>query len=252
MVAQLKLRLRRIGIDTHRECIAFLDDNGMTSRALGLHPMDRIMVSANGRSVLAVLNIVEGTIVPHGTIGLSNTAFARLGAGDDTLVDVRPADPPASMDMLRVKMAGRELSSADYGYIVDDIVQGRFSKIELTAFVVSAMIFGLTDDEVIGFTNAMIETGDQLRFDSKVVADKHCIGGVPGNRTTPIVTSIVAAAGLVIPKTSSRSVTSPAGTADTMEVLMDVELPAARIYEVVREENGCLSQAAHLTLQIFS
>jgi thymidine phosphorylase len=210
--------------------------------------MDRIMVSANGRSVLAVLNVVEGTVVPHGTIGLSNTAFARLGATDDTIVDVRPADPPASMDMLRIKMAGRELSSADYGFIVDDIVQGRFSKIELTAFVVSAMIFGLTDDEVIGFTNAMIETGDQLRFDSPVVADKHCTGGVPGNRTTPIVTSIAAAAGLVIPKTSSRSVTSPAGTADTMETVMDVELPAARIYDVVKKENGCLVWGGALNL----
>ncbi len=242
------MRLKRIGIDTRRESIAFLDDDELTSRALGLHPMDRIMVSANERSVLAVLNTVEGTVVPKGTIGLSNMAFAKLGARDDTIVDVGPAEPPASMEILRAKMAGRELSASDFGYITNDIVQGRFSKIELTAFVVSTMIFGLSDIEIIGLTNAMIESGDQLKFDSKIVADKHCTGGVPGNRTTPIVVSIAAAAGLVIPKTSSRSVTSPAGTADTMEVLMDVELSPARIYDVVRRESGCLAWGGALNL----
>jgi thymidine phosphorylase len=152
------------------------------------------------------------------------------------------------MEILRAKMAGRELSASDFGYVTNDIVQGRFSKIELTAFVVSTMIFGLSDNEIIGLTNAMIESGDQLKFDSKIVADKHCTGGVPGNRTTPIVASIGAAAGLVIPKTSSRSVTSPAGTADTMEVLMDVELSPARIYDVVRRESGCLAWGGALNL----
>ena len=67
-----------------------------------------------------------------------------------------------------------------------------------------------------------------------MVVDKHCIGGIPGNRTSMIVVPIVAAHGLVIPKTSSRAITSPAGTADTMEVLARVDLTVDEMQAVVR------------------
>jgi len=244
----MKLKLRRIGIDTHRESIAFLDNNDLLGRSLGLHPLDRVEVSVNGRTVLAVLNTVEGTVLQEGTIGLSNMAFEKLGVNEDTIVDVSPAEPPASADFLRAKMIGKELSQPDLAAIVDDIVRGRFSKVELTAFVVSTKIFGMTDEEIASLINAMVDTGERLRFDTEVVADKHCTGGVPGNRTTPIVVAIAAAAGLVIPKTSSRSITSPAGTADTMEVLMNVELSPYRIYETVRKTNGCLAWGGALNL----
>ena len=236
----MKLRLKRIGIDTHRENIAFLAYDDLTGRALGLHPMDRIEISANERRLVAVLNIVEESVLPIGTIGLSNAAFDELGVSDNSLVDVAPAEEPASLDLLQNKIAGKQLTSHDFERIVDDIVQGKYSKVELTAFVVSATINGLNDDETMWLTEAMIKSGDQLKFDSAIVADKHSVGGVPGNRTTPIITSIAAAAGLLIPKTSSRSVTSPAGTADTMETLMNVELQAERIYDIVKKENGCL------------
>jgi thymidine phosphorylase len=198
--------------------------------------------------VLAVLNTVEGAVLPEGMIGLSNVAFERLGACEDAVVDVAPAEPPASADLLRAKMTGRELTSSEIGAVVEDIVCGRFSKVELTAFVVSARIFGLADSEITGLINAMVSTGERLNFGHRLVADKHCTGGVPGNRTTPIVVSIIAAAGLLIPKTSSRSITSPAGTADTMETLMNVELTADRIHDTVRKTNGCLAWGGGLNL----
>lgn len=245
---EMKLRLRRIGIDTHRESIAFLDNSDLLGRSLGLHPLDRVEVSANGRTVLAVLNTVEGTVLEEGSIGLSNTAFEKLGLREDTIVDVSPAEPPASADFLRAKMIGKELSPSDLKAIVNDIVHGRFSKVELTAFVVSTKIFGMSYEEITGLINAMVDSGERLKFDTEIVADKHCTGGVPGNRTTPIVVAIAAAAGLVIPKTSSRSITSPAGTADTMEVLMNVELSPQEIYETVRKTNGCLAWGGALNL----
>jgi len=248
LIAENNLRLRRIGINTYRESIAFLDQNDLLGRTLGLHPLDRVQVSANGRTILAILNTVEEAVLQEGMIGLSNVAFERLGACEDTVVDVAPAEPPASADILREKMTGKELSSADVQAIVNDIVSGRFSKVELTALVVSARIFGLTDDEIADLTNAMVDTGERLKFGNQLVADKHCTGGVPGNRTTPIVVSIIAAADLLIPKTSSRSITSPAGTADTMEALMNVELSADRIYDTVRKTNGCLAWGGSLNL----
>ena len=133
----MKLRLKRIGIDTHRENIAFLARDDLTSRALGLHPMDRIEISANTRRLVAVLNIVAGNVLPVGAIGLSNEAFDKLGVSDGSLVDVSPAEAPESLDLLHNKLAGQQLNSHDFETIVDDIVQGRYSKVELTAFVVS-------------------------------------------------------------------------------------------------------------------
>ena len=237
-----------MGIDTHRESVAFLSYDDLTGRALGLHPVDRIEISANERRLIAVLNIVEGSIMPVGTIGLSNAAFDKLGVSNNSLVDVAPAEPPASLDLVRDKMNGRQLTSHDFGGIVNDVVRGRYSKVDLTALVVSVTINDLTDDEIMSLTKAMVENGDQLKFDNAIVADKHSVGGVPGNRTTPIITSIAAAAGLLIPKTSSRSVTSPAGTADTVETLMNVELRAERIYDIVSKENGCLAWGGAVNL----
>jgi thymidine phosphorylase len=94
----------------------------------------------------------------------------------------------------------------------------------------------------------MIETGEQLSFASASVVDKHCIGGIPGNRTTMIIVPILAALGLTVPKTSSRAITSPAGTADTMGVLADVSLSADRIYEVIRKTGGCIVWGGALEL----
>jgi thymidine phosphorylase len=86
----------------------------------------------------------------------------------------------------------------------------------------------------------MVDTGDRLTWQASVVVDKHSVGGLPGNRTTPIIVAIVAAHGLTMPKTSSRAITSPAGTADTMETLAPVELDTADIHRVVEQEGGCI------------
>jgi thymidine phosphorylase len=56
-----------------------------------------------------------------------------------------------------------------------------------------------------------------------------------------LVVPIVAAHGLLCPKTSSRAITSPAGTADTMEVLANVALPFDKLAEIVRAHRGCLA-----------
>ena len=86
----------------------------------------------------------------------------------------------------------------------------------------------------------MVDAGDRLTWSSEVVLDKHSVGGLPGNRTTPIVVAVVASHGLTMPKTSSRAITSPAGTADTMETLAPVDLDLPAIRRVVEREYGCV------------
>jgi len=85
-----------------------------------------------------------------------------------------------------------------------------------------------------------VDAGERLSWNRPVVVDKHSVGGLPGIRTTPIIVAIVAALGLTVPKTSSRAITSPAGTADTMETLAPVTLDEKAIREVVEREGGCI------------
>jgi len=106
----------------------------------------------------------------------------------------------------------------------------------------------MTAEESLALTRAMAEVGNRLQWSAPIVVDKHCIGGIPGNRTSMVVVPIVAAHGLPIPKTSSRAITSPAGTADTMEVLARVDLSTAEMKAVVEECSGCLVWGGHVNL----
>ncbi|MCA9846408.1 MAG: thymidine phosphorylase family protein [Dehalococcoidia bacterium] len=233
--------LRRLGIDTSAEHVAFLSADELLCQCLGLHPLDRVEITSGERRMLAILNGVTSDLLPLGTVGVSDAAFRHLGVADGESVEVRPADPPASSEVIRRKVAGEPLAPDALDALVRDIADGRHSKVELTAFVVASTIHGLSNEEVLGLIRATVASGEQLQWDAGIVADKHSIGGIPGNRTTPIVVAIAAAAGLTVPKTSSRAVTSPAGTADTVETLMDVTLPPQRLREVVAQAGACLA-----------
>ena len=233
--------LHRLGIDTSAEHVAFLSADELLCQCLGLHPLDRVEIASGERRVLAILNGVTSDLLPLGTVGVSDAAFRHLGVADGDPVEVRPADPPGSSEVIRRKVAGEPLAANAIDTLVRDIAEGRHSKVELTAFVVASTIHGLSNEEVLGLIRATVAGGQRLQWDAEVVADKHSIGGIPGNRTTPIVVAIAAAAGLTVPKTSSRAVTSPAGTADTMETLMDVTLPPERLREVVAAAGACLA-----------
>jgi AMP phosphorylase len=106
----------------------------------------------------------------------------------------------------------------------------------------------MSPKETIMLTQAMAEQGETLKIKRYPIIDKHCIGGVPGNRTTMVLVPVIAAAGLTIPKTSSRSITSPAGTADTMEVLSNVSFPLKDMKKIVQKTNGCVVWGGSLNL----
>ena len=126
-----------------------------------------------------------------------------------------------ALQAIRKKLVGKKLNYNEIFAIMDAISHDRFSPILTTYFAASGYSKGFTDEEMFYLTKAMIETGEKLQFKG-IVADKHSIGGVPGTRTTLIVIPIIAAAGFVIPKSSSRAITTPGGTADDMEVLAPV------------------------------
>lgn len=243
------LRLRQVAIDTYRENVAYLHRDCPVYRAEGFQALSKIEISSNGRNIYAVLNVVDDEkLVGVEELGVSEQAFAQLNLPADTLMRVAHAEPPRSMDAVRRKMAGERLSMEEFRGITRDIAANRYSKMEMAAFLVASGQTGLDRDEVLYLTRAMAETGERLNWDEKLVADKHCIGGIPGNRTSMLVVPIVAAHGMLIPKTSSRAITSPAGTADTMEILANVELPVTALHDLVRQHRGCLAWGGNANL----
>lgn len=235
------LQLRRVAIDTWRENVAYLHRDCSVVRAEGFQALSKVEVRANGRCILATLNVVDDVCIvgPDG-IGVSEDAFAQLAVAEGHPASVTQAEPPASIPSLFRKINGERLGREEFRAIVSDIAEHRYSKIELAAFVVACNRSELDREEVSFLTEAMVATGRRLDWREPLVVDKHCIGGIPGNRTSMLVVPIVAAHGLVFPKTSSRAITSPAGTADTMEVLAEVELPFERLTQIVRAHKGCL------------
>lgn len=237
-----KLALRRVSIDTYHENVAYMHRECPLYRAEGFKALSKVEIRANGNRILATLNVVDDpTIVACGELGLSKAAFEQIGLANGHTVSVAQAEPPASIGALHRKLAGERLTQDDFNAIVRDIARYNYSKIELTAFVVATNRNELDREEVYFLTEAMIAAGRRLNWREPLVVDKHCIGGIPGNRTSMLVVPIVAAHGMLFPKTSSRAITSPAGTADTMEVLANVELPFERISEIVRTHRGCLA-----------
>ena len=237
-----RLSLRRMLIDTYHENVAYMHRDCEVYRAEGFKALSKVEVRANGSSILATLNVVDdGEFLSCNELGLSNSAFKQLGLPTGELVTVSQADPPASIQALHRKLAGERLELDDFRAIIHDVAEHRYSKIELTAFVVATNRDELDREEVYFLTEAMIEAGRRLDWKERVVVDKHCIGGIPGNRTSMLIVPIVAAHGMVCPKTSSRAITSPSGTADTMEVLAEVELPFEKMADIVQAHHGCLT-----------
>jgi thymidine phosphorylase len=172
----------------------------------------------------------------------------RLQASDGDNVTVRHADPVESLGEMRRRIYGHRLDGAALSAIVSDIVDGRYSDVHLAAFVTACAALPLDGYETVELTRVMVEVGEQLSWSGSPIVDKHSVGGLPGNRTTPIVVAIVAAHGLTMPKTSSRAITSPAGTADTMETLAPVDLDLATIRRVVERESGCIAWGGSVRL----
>ncbi|HXQ12266.1 MAG TPA: thymidine phosphorylase family protein [Caulobacteraceae bacterium] len=234
------LKIKALPVDTLRENVLVLSRDCVALRPERLSGSRKVEVRANGRSLFATIVIADDAALVGATeAGLTMPLFRRLGAAEGVEVDIAPARPPASLDAVRDKIHGATLDGAALDAVVGDIVTHAYSDMEIAAFLIACASF-MTPDETLALTRSMIASGSRLTWQRPLVVDKHCIGGIPGNRTSLIVAPIVAAHGLLIPKTSSRAITSPAGTADTMEVLARVDLSEDEMRAVVGRCGACI------------
>lgn len=216
---------------------------------LGVRPLERIRirVQENSAEFPAVVN-VSGSVVRQGTIGLSKELAARMRLPDDARLAARPAPRPASVEAIRRKLDGHELAPADISAVIHDIAGGHLTPVELTCWVAAVHTRGLSIDETVACVQAMVDSGERLTWSGAPIYDVHSVGGVPGNKYAPIVVSIVAAAGLRIPKTSSRAISSACGTADFMEVLAPVAFDARRLKAITESVGATLAWGGGVAL----
>ncbi len=238
-----------MGIDTHFEPIVYMRRDCHICRAEGFRASTRVALQHGHRILIATLNVVDESVLPPGKVGLSKIAMMRLGVVQNDVVLISHSPVVDSLRAVRKKIFGHKLKEEEINNIITDISAHLYSDVEIASFLTACAGSRLDIDEIIDLTDAMVNCGKRLQWPGKQkILDKHCIGGLPGNRTTPLVVAIVSAAGLVIPKTSSRAITSPAGTADTVEVLTNVDLSLAEIQTVVATTNACLAWGGAVNL----
>lgn len=234
------LRLKRLGIDTYQELVIFMARSSPICRSEGWAAQSRLLVSCKGRSIVATLNVTTDGLLGADEASLSEAAWQLLGAENGDVVRLSQSPPVDSLSYVRAKVYGDALPPAAIEAIVRDVVAGRYSDIDLAAFVTAFAGPRANTDETIALTQAMIDTGERLYWGHSPIVDKHCVGGLPGNRTSMVVVPLVAACGLTMPKTSSRAITSPAGTADAMETIAPVDLDLDAMRRVVEREGACI------------
>ncbi len=241
----MELKTKMLGLEAGGKFIVVL--NREDAEDISVSSLDRVRIKGRSGEVIAIVNITT-KLIEEGTVGIYEEVKNSLDLKEGAKVDVEIAPLPTSVYYIRNKLNRRKLTYEEIHEIIQDTVKGKLSEIEIASFVTALHVFGLDLDEATSLSTAMVETGNTLKIDKPVIVDKHSIGGVPGDKTTLLVVPIVAAAGLTIPKSSSRAITSAAGSADRIEVLMPVNLGLEEMRKVVEETNGCMVWGGNLNL----
>ncbi|MFH1588457.1 MAG: AMP phosphorylase [Candidatus Diapherotrites archaeon] len=210
------------------------------AKNLALMPLDRIEVKnpKNGKKIVSLVDLTD-SILKEKELGIFADVKEKLNAMEGQMLEVMPVERPQSLKLIKKKLKGQVLEKKELEQIVSDISENKLSEIETAAFVSAVYVHGLNLEETVYMTKALIKSGNQLKLTGTIV-DKHSIGGLNG-RVTMLVVPIIACTGLKIPKTSSRSITSAAGTADSMDVLANVSLSRKQIKQITDKVGGVIA-----------
>ncbi len=229
------LKVKSLGLLAGRP-VAIL--HSKTARKLNVHIDERVEIKSMHGRIISIVDTVKG-LLEEDEIVLSEDVVRYLKLKQGQGVEVNAAEETRSAQYIREKIKGKELSKEKINAIISDIVSNKLTESEIAYFVAAEYINRMSMREILYLIEAIVDTGKRLGIKNGVIADKHSIGGVAGNRTTPIVVSICGAAGLTIPKTSSRAITSAAGTADVIETIAKVEFSVDQIKKIVKKVNAC-------------
>jgi AMP phosphorylase len=238
-----QLTCRTIDILTGRRTVLL---NRKDCERVDIRGHDRVNLRLGEKNVTATVDTTS-TIVNAGEIGVTSDLTPELSVKEGDIIEVTLLPAPNSSLFIRKKIMGQRLTRDEIYAIVEDSVKGMLSDVEMAGFLVAQQFHGLTDEEQVWLTKAMADTGETIDF-QRPVYDKHSVGGVPGNKVSLLIVPIVASAGLLIPKTASRAITSPSGTADTMSVLAPVEFSSVELKKLALKAGGAIVWGGSLRL----
>ena len=208
-----------------------------TAKKMSLHVDNRVYVKKGKRKIISIIDTVSG-LIKENEVAVSDEIVKYLKLKKENNVEVELTSSPRSIDLIKKKLKGEELNNKEIYEIIKDISRNALTEAEIAFFIAAVHSKGMSLTETKHLVNAMVKSGSQIKLRGKV-ADKHSIGGIPGNRTTPIVISICASLGVIMPKTSSRAITSAAGTADVIETLAKVDFSIKEIKKIIKKTNAC-------------
>ncbi len=231
------LEAKFVDVTTGGDLTIFL--NNQDAREQNLVNSDRLIMSwIGGRPVVVEINLTD-SLVNSGQVGLSLEIKNQLQIQEGAFVKLSLLGIPESVKAIAKELEGGDLDYAEVYSVVADLVNRRLDDVTAAFYIASAYWQRSSKQKMYYLTKAMVETGQRFDFGKEVV-DKHSTGGLCGNRITPIMVAIVTSLGIKMPKTSSRAVTSPSGTADTFEVLASVTFTAEEVKKIIKKTNGCI------------
>ena len=239
----MELKVKKIDILSGKYVVVL---NETDAKELSVNLEDRIKIKYKGKEQTCIVNTCK-SMIAQGVIGIQSSIIDELSLKEREEVSVTPSSKPKSIGYIKKKIDGRKLSKDEINTIIQNITNDELSDIELSSYITAIYIQGCDLDETEWMTRAMVDTGDEMHFDDRIF-DVHSIGGVPGNKYAMLTVPIVAVQGLKIPKTSTRAISSAAGTADVMEVLTNVELDVPKIKTILDKIGGILAWGGSVNL----
>ncbi|HOG15666.1 MAG TPA: hypothetical protein PK674_03695, partial [Candidatus Absconditabacterales bacterium] len=243
----LDVKVKKINIHDGEKLIVVL--NEIDAVEYGLNAFDKVKIIFGKEIIVANLDITKKLVKP-GEIGVFEDTFAKANFNEGDIVRVEYTKRSnKTVEAIRKKMQGKSISENEINSIIKDISQNKLVDSLMTYYVASSFFYPTSDKETYLTAKAMAENGVMFKYPKgTIVADKHCIGGVPGNETTMILIPLIASLGIKIPKNFSKAITSPAATGECVNVLMDIEFNEQEIKKLVKELNCCLVWGGGLDL----
>lgn len=239
----MKLKALKIDVESVDNFVLI---NSIDAKKFDVKTGEKIHVYIDNRSAIGIVRETPN-LIKEGYVGLNSKLFYNLGGEqiNDKTIEIKKIEPAFSLEYIRKKFKGFTLNENEIFQIIKDISEGKIGELEMLMLIFSIYYNGLNLEEIVNFSKAMAETGNKINIAEKTV-DKHSIGGVPGNKVSLLIVPTVAYSELYIPKTSSKAITSPSGTADTMSVIANVELEASELVSIVKKTHGCIAWTGKL------
>ncbi|WKZ31365.1 MAG: thymidine phosphorylase [Candidatus Dojkabacteria bacterium] len=247
----LYLKSNNLDVETGNELEVLL--NADDARKEGINKGDIVSFSFQNDVVLYVVVEVTDSVVPEGHVGINEDIWSRYGIHQGDTITITIIDRPESLEYIKKKLLGSKLSAHELEVITQDISDRKIREVEIAYFMATFFNPGFDEEEVLATIHGMAKAGDVLDFrnvkeNGNMVVDKHSIGGVAAKGITPILVPIIAAHGLVIPNTSTRAITTPAGTTDILEVIMPMTHTNEELYEIIKKTGAFMIWGGALRL----